>query len=187
MPWNPFEDEAAEANRGKRREAGPVFIMLRSGRVVFVTDKDAISKHGKQAFARRNWPDAWSWKIMRRHCALWIRCWRKPPCRRENKRVFPIAGIVPNKPWLYKNGLSYWMLVLRPGWKDLPASKNEVDAIVRLLDSEDVETSVYTGKEGSEESFRGLSKRKASVLYLARMGSWWLLYRNTRIRFMKDY
>ena len=79
------------------------------------------------------------------------------------------------------------MLVLRPGWKDLPASKNEVDAIVRLLDSEDVETSVYTGKEGSEESFRGLSKRKASVLYLARMGSWWLLYRNTRIRFMKDY
>ena len=25
---------------GKRREAGPVFIMLRSGRVVFVTDKE---------------------------------------------------------------------------------------------------------------------------------------------------
>ena len=59
---------------------------------------------------------------------------------------------------------------LRAGWKDLPASKNEVNAIARLLDSKGIGTSVYVGKEGSEESFKALSKRKASVLHLATHG-----------------
>lgn len=104
------------------------------------------------------------------------------PAEEKTNVFFPIAGIVPNKPWLYKNGLSYWVLVLRPGWKDLPASKNEVDAIVRLLDSEDVETSVYTGKEGSEESFRGFVEAKG---FSAASGTHrFYLYRNTRIRFI---
>lgn len=93
------------------------------------------------------------------------------PAEEKTNVFFPIAGIVPNKPWLYKNGLSYWVLVLRPGWKDLPASKNEVDAIVRLLDSEDVETSSIPARRVRRNRSGGLSKRKASVLHLARIGS----------------
>ena len=59
---------------------------------------------------------------------------------------------------------------LRAGWKSLPATKAEVNAISNMLESHKIGVKTYTGVVGNEESFKSLSGKKTPIIHLATHG-----------------
>ena len=59
---------------------------------------------------------------------------------------------------------------MRAGWKSLPATKTEVDAISNMLESHKIGVKTYTGVVGNEESFKSLSGKKIPIIHLATHG-----------------
>ena len=55
----------------------------------------------------------------------------------------------------------------------LPASKEEVDQVEKLLKLKDCEILKYCGKDGSKENFKKLSGKKINILHLATHGFQW--------------
>lgn len=55
-------------------------------------------------------------------------------------------------------------------WDYLIGTKNEVENIGRLLESEDYDVSIYTDDIGIEESFKALSGQKKQIIHLATHG-----------------
>jgi len=55
-------------------------------------------------------------------------------------------------------------------WKELPKTKEEVDAISHLLTSKKIKSVLYTGKKGNEESFKNLSGSGYSIIHVATHG-----------------
>ena len=67
---------------------------------------------------------------------------------------------------------------LRAGWKSLPATKTEVNAISNMLESHKIGVKTYTGVVGNEESFKSLSGKKTPIIHLATHG---FFYKNDDI------
>ncbi|MBR2030909.1 MAG: CHAT domain-containing protein [Alistipes sp.] len=59
---------------------------------------------------------------------------------------------------------------MRAGWKSLPATETEVDAISNMLESHKIGVKTYTGVVGNEESFKSLSGKKIPIIHLATHG-----------------
>jgi CHAT domain-containing protein len=67
---------------------------------------------------------------------------------------------------------------MRAGWKYLDGSRNEVEAIADMCQSQNIETKVYTSIAGNEESFKALSGRKIPIIHLATHG---FFYKNEEV------
>lgn len=68
----------------------------------------------------------------------------------------------------YRNLLS--TLIARGGFDSLPNTFLEVNEIGKILSAKEVQTTLLTGKEGTEASFKNLSDRNVSIMHLATHG-----------------
>jgi len=59
---------------------------------------------------------------------------------------------------------------VRNGWKFLDGTKPEVDQISRMMKQQDYQVTEYTGKNGTEESFKSLSGKKEGTIHIATHG-----------------
>ena len=58
----------------------------------------------------------------------------------------------------------------RVGWSYLPGTANEVKSIENILGQNNIQTLVYTGIEGTEESFKALSGNSSPIIHIATHG-----------------
>ncbi len=58
----------------------------------------------------------------------------------------------------------------RKGWNYLPGTLQEVSAIGQILKKNNIKTETYSGKNGTEESFRQLTGKKTSIIHVATHG-----------------
>ena len=59
---------------------------------------------------------------------------------------------------------------MRSGWKALPATMDEIDAIEQMFKVHQVKVNSYTKTIGNEESFKALSGKKTTIIHLATHG-----------------
>ena len=59
---------------------------------------------------------------------------------------------------------------MRAGWSQLPATSSEISTIRSTLQTNGIETAVYTLDEGTEESFKALSGKKTPIIHIATHG-----------------
>ena len=71
----------------------------------------------------------------------------------------------------YGNGTDYVAeATTRKGWNYLPGTLQEVSTISKVLNQHKVKTEIFTGKEGTEDSFAQLSGRRNPIIHLATHG-----------------
>lgn len=68
---------------------------------------------------------------------------------------------------------------MRAGWRELPGTKEEVDAIAKMCKSNKIHTDIYTTFAGNEESFKALSGKRTPIIHLATHG---FFYKNEEIK-----
>lgn len=59
---------------------------------------------------------------------------------------------------------------MRAGWNKLPATSSEISTIRSTMQTNGIETAVYTLDEGIEESFKALSGKKTPIIHIATHG-----------------
>ena len=59
---------------------------------------------------------------------------------------------------------------MRAGWNKLPATSSEISTIRSTMQTNGIETAVYTLDEGTEESFKALSGKQTPIIHIATHG-----------------
>ena len=67
---------------------------------------------------------------------------------------------------------------MRAGWKYLPETKTEVEAIAQMCESHNVRAEIFSETSGNEESFKALSGKKTPIIHLATHG---FFYKNEEV------
>lgn len=73
-------------------------------------------------------------------------------------------------------------LIYRNGYQRLPNTKYEIEEISKILADKDFPTKVYTGKNATEESFKGLSNTTPGLIHLATHGYYYPIEKNIPVR-----
>jgi CHAT domain-containing protein/tetratricopeptide (TPR) repeat protein len=70
-----------------------------------------------------------------------------------------------------ENSNSLWRSInARGGFEPLASTYEEIQDIANLLKSQNVETNLYSGKQGTEDSFKNLSGKQVSMIHLSTHG-----------------
>ena len=70
-----------------------------------------------------------------------------------------------------ENSNSLWRSInARGGFEPLASTYEEIQDIANLLKSQNVETNLYSGKQGTEDSFKNLSGKEVSMIHLSTHG-----------------